>query len=286
MTAYRSNSFLLVYAHPDDETFGNAGTMAEAVARGVPVTLICATRGEAGDSSIPGLDQPEVLGAVRERELREAMAALGVTDVRLMEYRDSGMPGSPENADPRALINADPEVLADQFVVAIRSIQPATVATFGPDGIYGHGDHLIIHRAMVAAVERAAQPGYRPELGSPWVVPAFYFTATPRDELLALFEQRNNPGNGMPAEMHALMGTPREEITHWLDISRHGPAKHAAYLAHRTQTGDGGPIAGLDQAELDRRLSRETYVQVSGQGGEQDLIERLAAELPWTGRRV
>ena len=64
---------LIIFAHPDDETFGAAGLMAAAVERDVPVTVINATRGEAGESAIPGLDEPERLGVVRERELREAM---------------------------------------------------------------------------------------------------------------------------------------------------------------------------------------------------------------------
>ncbi|MGI9253222.1 MAG: PIG-L deacetylase family protein, partial [Thermomicrobiales bacterium] len=153
---------LLVFSHPDDETFSSAGVMAEAVSRGTPVTLICMTRGEAGESSIPGLDAPEVLGAVRERELRDAMSELGVTDVRFMEYRDSGMPGSPATADPRALVNADPDVVVDQLVVTIRALRPAAVMTFGPDGIYGHDDHLVSHRTAAAAVERSGQAGYRP----------------------------------------------------------------------------------------------------------------------------
>ena len=55
---------LTIFAHPDDETFGAAGVMAAAVERGVPVTVISATRGEAGESAVPGLDDPERLGVV------------------------------------------------------------------------------------------------------------------------------------------------------------------------------------------------------------------------------
>ncbi|MFM9107364.1 MAG: PIG-L deacetylase family protein [Chloroflexota bacterium] len=274
---------LAIYSHPDDETFSSAGVMAEAAARGVPVTVICLTRGEAGDSGIPGLDQPEVLGAVRERELREAMAAIGVRDVRFMAYRDSGMPGSPHAADPRALVNADPDVAADQLVVAIRDIGPGAVLTFGADGIYGHDDHLAAHRIVSEAVSRAGRLGYRPELGEPVPAPALYYAAAPRDELLSMFARRDKPGNGMPEERHALMGTPREEITHWLDVGMWRSQKLAAIVAHRTQTGDGGPISGMADQDLQRRLSRETFVRAAaGFAAAADVVAALADERPWS----
>lgn len=278
---------LLIFSHPDDETFSAAGIMTEARSRGIPVTLICMTRGEAGDSSIPGLDTPEVLGAVRERELRDAMAALGVRDVRFMEYRDSGMPGSPANADPRALVNADPETVSDQLVVAIRSLQPGVVLTFGADGIYGHDDHLVSHRTVTSAVARAADRDYRPELGPATPKPALYYAAAPREELLAMFSRRDKPGNGMPEDRHATMGTPAADITHWIDVSQHRAAKRAAIVAHVTQTGDGGPISGMDSSDLDRRLSRETFVGANpSQDAAHDIIGVLAREMPWTGSRT
>ena len=111
---------LAVFAHPDDETFGAAGVMAAAVERGVPVTVISATRGEAGESSIAGLDDPERLGVVRERELREAMRQIGVSDVRLLGYRDSGMAGSPSAEDPQAFIRAPVETVAARLASHIR----------------------------------------------------------------------------------------------------------------------------------------------------------------------
>src|SRR5947207_13996528 len=97
------------FAHPDDETFSVGGTLARAISLGWRVTAICATRGEVGEIA-PGTDAtPATLGAVREQELRAACAALGVTDVRFLGYRDSGMDGTPENKAARAHINAPDE---------------------------------------------------------------------------------------------------------------------------------------------------------------------------------
>jgi len=76
------------YAHPDDEQ-GVSGLMHKYASEGVDVTLVCATRGEAGEIA-PGVNAtPENLGQVREEELRCAADKIGVQNVCLLDYRDS-----------------------------------------------------------------------------------------------------------------------------------------------------------------------------------------------------
>ena len=77
-------SLMGIWAHPDDESFGTAGTMARATASGHSVAVVCATRGEEGEIADPALANPENLGEVREQELRRACAAVGVTDVSFL----------------------------------------------------------------------------------------------------------------------------------------------------------------------------------------------------------
>lgn len=101
--------------------------------------LVCATRGEAG---IPGL-LPEVAGRLRERELREAAATLGLTEVRFLGYRDG------------QLTLADPERIICRLVDIMCEVRPQVVITFGPEGISGHPDHLAIHRYTTLAFDRA-----------------------------------------------------------------------------------------------------------------------------------
>jgi LmbE family N-acetylglucosaminyl deacetylase len=143
MTTPRPRSLLVVLAHPDDESFPMGGTLAKYAAEGVRVSLICATRGEAG---IPGL-LPEATGQLRERELRAAAATLGLAEVRFLGYHDG------------QLAQADPEQAIGQLVKAMREIQPQAVITFGPDGISAHPDHLAIHRFTTQAFDRANLPG-------------------------------------------------------------------------------------------------------------------------------
>ncbi|MBE2234754.1 MAG: PIG-L family deacetylase [Anaerolinea sp.] len=130
---------LVVLAHPDDESFPMGGTLAKYAAQGARVTLVCATRGEAG---IPQLSAEET-AQVRSQELQAAGTALGLAGVRFLGYLDG------------QLAAADPATIVGQLVDIIRALQPEAVITFGPDGISGHPDHLAIHRFTTAAFDQA-----------------------------------------------------------------------------------------------------------------------------------
>jgi LmbE family N-acetylglucosaminyl deacetylase len=262
---------LLVYAHPDDEVFCAAGTTAALRERGVAVILVCATRGEAGQISDPALATPETLGVVREAELRAALAALDVADLRFLDYRDSGMDGTPENDDPRALVRQPEEVVAARLAALLREIRPATVITFGPDGIYGHPDHLYVHRVTVRAVHLARRGGEEARrrgvsrlllASSAWRIAALYFSTTPRERIQERAARRQGPFKEMTAEQVARLGTPRAEISVALDVSAQLERKQAAFRAHRTQFGPNGPLSELPRDEVTLLLSREHFVRV------------------------
>ncbi|HEU5090775.1 MAG TPA: PIG-L family deacetylase, partial [Roseiflexaceae bacterium] len=82
---------LIVYAHPDDESFGNAGTILHYGNAGVDVHYACATRGEAGTVDAALLDGYLDVAALRTAELMQAADVLGLASVQLLGYRDSGM---------------------------------------------------------------------------------------------------------------------------------------------------------------------------------------------------
>src|SRR5512136_1013163 len=156
-------TLMAVFAHPDDETFGVGGTLARYGADPeVRVVLVCATRGEAGEISDPQLSTAEHLGEVREQELRCACQKLGVDDLFFLGYRDSGMAGTPENQDPRALAMADEGEAVGKIVAHIRRERPEVVVTFDERGGYGHPDHMAIHRFAKAAFAAAADPAMYP----------------------------------------------------------------------------------------------------------------------------
>ncbi|HEU5433276.1 MAG TPA: PIG-L family deacetylase [Thermomicrobiales bacterium] len=268
------NGLLLIFAHPDDEAFGCAGTMAATTAHGHPATLICATRGELGESGALAVDDPDLLGAIREQELRRACGAVGVVDVRFLGYRDSGMAGTPANDDPRALMKVPVERLAMELSIQIRALTPGIVVTFGPEGIYGHPDHLRMHAAADRAIALAAAADWAPVAGDPWRIDALYYSTPPREDFVAMLDAPDSP---LPAADHRdreRFGTPRAEITDWFDVSPWFVAKQAAMRAHRSQTGEGSPLAMLTDPRMQAFYQRETFVQapLPWSSGQRDLL--------------
>jgi N-acetyl-1-D-myo-inositol-2-amino-2-deoxy-alpha-D-glucopyranoside deacetylase len=155
-------TILAVLAHPDDESFGMGGTLALYASRGVDVHLVCATRGEVGDVAPELLKGFQSVGKLRESELRCAAGILGLKEVHFLDYRDSGMPGSPDNQHPQALAAQPLDEVAANVVCYIRELKPQVVLTFDPIGGYRHPDHIAIQKATVRAFEQAANPAFAP----------------------------------------------------------------------------------------------------------------------------
>lgn len=172
---------LVVMAHPDDETFGTGGTLAYYASKGVEVHLICATRGEVGDVEPEMLVGFESIADLRESELRCAAETLGISQVHMLDYRDSGMPGSIDNVHPRALAAAPVEKVAGEIVQYIRELKPEVVITFDPIGGYHHPDHIAIHNATVKAFYAAADgEQYKDDGLEPFQSNKLYFHTFPK----------------------------------------------------------------------------------------------------------
>lgn len=151
---------LVVHAHPDDEVLFTGGTIAELTQRGADVLLLTATLGEEGEvigERFKSLEGSDLLGGFRIRELQDAAAAIGARSEFLVapgHFRDSGMAGSPAHAHPRALVNRVDEA-ARGIGKQISSFRPHAVITYGPDGGYGHPDHIAVHQATERACQAA-----------------------------------------------------------------------------------------------------------------------------------
>ena len=176
---------LAVLAHPDDETFGMGGTLAMYAHRGVEVYLICATRGEVGEVDPKLLEGFASIGDRREHELRCAAEWLGLKDVIMLGYRDSGMPGSPDNQHPQALAFQTLEKVAGDVTHYIRLLRPQVVLTFDPIGGYRHPDHIAIQKATERAFYAAGNPAeYAGDL-PPYRPQKLYFHTIPRGMIRA-----------------------------------------------------------------------------------------------------
>lgn|SRR5574341_2046075 len=154
----RKPRLLIALAHPDDESFGMAGTIAKYRNEGADVYLICATNGDVGTMEDKYLDGYKSVADVRLAELQCAAQILGLTRLYAFGYRDSGMPGSPDNEHPDSLVAADLDDVVQRVTEVIREVRPQVVVTFDPYGGYGHPDHLRIHEATIGAFQAASDP--------------------------------------------------------------------------------------------------------------------------------
>jgi LmbE family N-acetylglucosaminyl deacetylase len=206
--------------------------------------------GEAGEVKDPSLGTKEQLAVIREGELRCACDVLGISELHLLGYRDSGMAGSPDNDDPRALVQADPAEVVGKIVRVIRQVRPQVVVTFEEGGGYGHPDHKAIHRHTVAAFQAAGDPGQYPEYLMAGLEPHFpqrlYFTALPR----RFFRELARHLRAMGIDLSRFgdfdwesRGIPDELCTAEIDVSAYVDIKLQAFQCHRSQLSPNGPFS-------------------------------------------
>jgi len=140
-----------VLAHPDDECMGTGGLILRHTRAGVITNLICATYGEKGWMGKPPGAKEEDLPEIRAKELEEAAASLALNAVELWDYPDGGVPGS------------DQQEITQRIWEQISKLRPRAVVGWGPDGGYGHPDHIAVGACTDAAVA-AMTEGDRPAL--------------------------------------------------------------------------------------------------------------------------
>ncbi len=228
---------LAVFAHPDDETFRPGGTLALLARRGVQIHLLTATRGEAGSPGDPPLCRPEELPAVRERELRCACATLGIEAPHILDYRDGH------------LAEADYEQLMAHILEMTQETHPQMMLSFGPDGLSGHPDHMVIGRCAAEAFRRAEE------------VAALYYVAVPRSLAEWLGMERVRP-------------VPDEAISLAVDVSPVWETKLAAMRCHATQLGS-SPLLRAPVEKQQLFFGTEHFVRAVRRRAADDFLENI-----------
>ena len=168
-------TLLFIGAHPDDETFGPGATLAHYASRGVNVYYVCATGGESGTVNAIYLQEYASVKHLRHTELKCAAEELGLSGLYFLGYRDSGMPGSPDNNHPQSLNMALLSNVVSNLVRIIRDIKPQVVLTHGPHGDYGHPDHIMVHKATITAFKAAGDISLYPDCGQPFQPQKLYY---------------------------------------------------------------------------------------------------------------
>lgn len=204
---------LAVVAHPDDESLEMGGTLARYASEGVETYVLTATRGERGRSGEVAVNSPGELGAIREAEQRAACRVLGVFEVGFLDYRDG------------AVDEADPCEAAARIEAHIRRIRPHVVVTFGPEGGYGHPDHIAISQFTTAAIVRAGGAG----------VCKLYYLAWTAEKWAAYQAALKTLRSRVDGVERQAMPWPDWAITTRIDCIDYWPTVWRAVSCHRTQ---------------------------------------------------
>jgi len=255
-------TLLAVFAHPDDEAFGSGGILARYSEAGMDVHLISATRGESGKITDPDIDPATDVGTLREQELRDACAALGIHEPHFLDYHDSGRHERTRYDDPKALLNVDELEIEAELRPYLTELCPEVMLTFDPHGIYGHIDHIRIHRAATAAFWSAggvvAEPPRR-----------LFYSAMSRERMQRV--QAERPRSPLADLDPGLYGVAEEDFAVVAEVAPWLERKLAAIASHRSQV---GPASSFANARTDRdddawrsMMSRETFTLGGLRGG-------------------
>jgi LmbE family N-acetylglucosaminyl deacetylase len=223
---------MAVLAHPDDESLGVGGTLAKYASEGVDVFLLTATRGDAGRFRGHRSDDPQhpgrlALAEIREAELRAAASVLGLRDVSLLDYPDLQL----DRANPRDAVG--------RIVRHLRRVRPDVVVTFGPDGAYGHPDHIAISQFTTAAIVAAADAGFAcggsEAAVQPHSVSKLYYLAWPESTWTAYQAAVQNLSTTVDGVVRQATPWPDWAITTVIDTSHVWATVWRAVSCHESQ---------------------------------------------------
>ena len=264
-------TLVCLHAHPDDESIATGGTIARAVAEGHRVVLVVATNGDFGE--VPeDLAPGETLVDRRRKETEASAAVLGLHRVAWLGYKDSGMTGWEQNADPASFFQAPLEEAAERLAAILREESADVLTTYDWHGNYGHPDHIKVHQVGARAAELAGTP-------------AVFEATMNRDEMVRFAqmakEQMQTGASDLPegaelpeddwdpngpADDGNPMGTPEAEITHKVDVMAFVQQKRASIRCHASQITDAGFFSQMPDEQFAMAFGSEWYIRQGGQG--------------------
>lgn len=287
-TGHAQLTLMAVRAHPDDECFEVGGTLARYSRRGIKTVLVISTGGENGEIVDPILDTAETkarLAEVRYQELTASCGILGIANLEMLGFRDSGMAGTPENDDPRSFNKAPIDEAAGRLVRLIRAYRPQVLLADNEEGSYGHPDHIMSNRVSTAAFERAADPDYRSDRGPAHRIDKLYYAGFAHSQVVQTWRRMREIGRELPWRDEAdgdgepSWGMPDAQVGAMIDVRAEVPQKVQALLAHRTQVKPDWWMFTLPDDILAEFMGHEAFRRVHStvpvDGREDDLFANL-----------
>lgn len=265
---------MAIVAHPDDESLGLGGTLAKYAAEGAEISVLMATKGERGRFGTapvsPGMD---IVGKTRSGELLKACAVLGVQHVRFLGYIDGDLDQAPT------------EQIIEEIALHIRDLQPQVVLSFGPEGAYGHPDHIAISQFTTAAILKATLADFDSLHSKPHAVLKLYnvLWSKPIWEVYqAAFKEM---GMTVDGERRLAFPYPEWMITTQIKAEAYWEIAWAAIQCHQTQIAIYQNLDQLTPAQHKVLWGRQEYYRVfslvnGGRTKETDLFEGIKATVP------
>jgi len=227
-------TMMAVHAPPDDEASSTGGVLAAYSAQGIRTVVVTCTNGEFGDAPggvKPGQNGHDEQAVARQRlaELRESCAILGVTDLELFGYHDSGMPEWDYKDRPDAFCNVPGADVAARISGLIERYGPQVLITYDDQGPYQHPDHVHASRAAQAAFADSGIPA------------KLYLSAMRRSDWQKIWEALRELGAEVPdfenmdPEAQRQAATSEQRITTTVDIRQVLGRKRDALFAHGSQ---------------------------------------------------
>ena len=245
-------TLVVFHAHPDDEAIATGGSMAKAAEEGHRVVLVVATKGEQGEVPEGYLVPGEELWERRVNETHAAAEVLGVERVEFLGYLDSGMMGTPENDAPGSFWRADAEEAARRLAAILDEERADVLTAYDENGVYGHPDHIQVHRVGLRAGELAGTP-------------KVYMNTVDRDrvwrqirEALERGDITEMPGDIDPEEFN--LGVSEDRITTRIDVSAFLDRKRAAMAAHGSQISDSSFFLAMPPEQFAVAFGEEHYI--------------------------
>jgi LmbE family N-acetylglucosaminyl deacetylase len=253
-------TLMAVHAHPDDECSSTGGVLAKYAAEGIRTVVVTCTNGELGDGPggiKPGdaLHDTEAVAETRRGELRRACELLGVANVELLGFHDSGMADWDYKDDERAFSAVPVDTAADRLVELLETYRPDVVTTYCIDDGYEHPDHLQAHHVTMAAVARTD------------IARKVYLSCIRGSDFDVVMSSLQEMGVDM-SELEDADGSWREKlaaverrITTTVDVSSYVALKREALTAHASQINDSF-FAKLPEPVFAEAFAQESFIKV------------------------
>jgi LmbE family N-acetylglucosaminyl deacetylase len=273
-------TLMAVHAHPDDEASSTGGVLAKYADEGIRTVIVTCTNGEFGDTpggikpGADGHDETEV-AEIRLAELRESGKILGVTNLELLGYHDSGMPDWEYKSRDDAFCNVPEADVAARIGALIERYRPQVVITYDDKGAYQHPDHVHASRAAQAAVTATGIPA------------KLYLTAMRRSSWRKIWEALREAGeevpdfSSTPPEVVRQMEEAEQRITTTVDITPVIDRKRDALMAHASQIRESW-FSKIPPEIATEAFGQESFIRAADTSGaaipEDDLFAGLRGE--------